>query len=140
MAESTDPLADVGASVSWIILRRCSKQYDVPMSQDDGDRPFAVAVPIEIEGDYGHSRGVTTNIRSHGLSVVTTRPGRIGERVVLRFALPGLKEPLLLEAEVRDVRPSTGLHETAISEMTLKFTKLNLHAAAGIDAFLRRQP
>jgi hypothetical protein len=65
-------------------------------------------------------------------------PGRPGDRVTLRFALPGLSEPLLVEAEVRWIREPGQSKQPGGPGMGVKFARLSMHAAAAaIDAFLR---
>jgi hypothetical protein len=57
--------------------------------------------------------------------------------VTLRFALPNLSEPLLVEAEVRWIREAALAEHAEGPGMGLKFAKLSIYAAAAIDAFLR---
>jgi len=100
-------------------------------------RRWEFSVPIDVEDDLGRHRGLTQNLGVGGIFVATGQPGRPGDRVTLRFALPGLSEPLLVEAEVRWIREPGQSKQPGGPGMGLKFAKLSMHAAATIDAFLR---
>jgi hypothetical protein len=58
---------------------------------------------------------------------------------VVRFALPGLGEALLIEAQVRWIRDAELSKHGGGPGMGLGFAKLSMHAAAAIDAFVRGQ-
>ena len=94
-------------------------------------------MPVDIEGKAGWHRGLTQNLGVAGIFVATEDPARPGDRVTLRFALPGLSDPLLVEAEVRWIREPGESKQPGGPGMGLRFAKLSMYAAAAIDAFLR---
>jgi len=95
------------------------------------------SVPIDVEGKRGWQRGLTQNLGVGGIFVATEHPAFPGDGVTLRFALPGLSDPLLVEAEVRWIRDAEFSKQGRGPGMGLRFAKLRMHAAAAIDAFLR---
>ena len=108
-----------------------------PMTWAQRARRCEFSVPIDVEDERGWHRGLTQNLGVGGIFVATEHPARPGDRVTLRFAVPGLTEPLLVEAEVRWIREPRESKHPAGPGMGLRFAKLSMHAAATIDAFLR---
>jgi uncharacterized protein (TIGR02266 family) len=99
-----------------------------------------LTVPVEVEGDHGCHLGLIQNIGVGGVFVATEHLGHVGDRVALRFALPGHSRPVVVEAELRwNRKPGVAGHRSAGPGIGLKFRKLGLHAAASIDAFLRER-
>lgn len=62
-------------------------------------------LPVELLIGGAVCDGVTGNISQEGAFVATRRPPSVGERVILRLAVPGHAVPLAVNAEVRWLRP-----------------------------------
>jgi uncharacterized protein (TIGR02266 family) len=95
-------------------------------------------VSVDLESDRDSYVGLTKNIGAGAVFVAMDRLHRIGDRLRLRFALPGGGEPIAVEAEVRwirespqperrDQRPSIGL----------RFVDLPLETSARVQKVLR---
>src|SRR5262245_5111487 len=67
-------------------------------------------VKVDLESDSNFYTGLTQNISAGGLFIATHHLRKIGERINLKFALPGSLEPITVETEVRWIRENTALH------------------------------
>jgi uncharacterized protein (TIGR02266 family) len=108
-----------------------------PMTWMQRARRCQLSVPIDMEDKRGWQRGLTQNLGVGGIFVASEHPGRPGDLIVLRFALPGLAEPLLVEAEVCWIRKPGQSRQLGGPGMGLKFANLSSQAASAIDGFLR---
>jgi uncharacterized protein (TIGR02266 family) len=62
-------------------------------------------IPVELVTGGDVCDGVTRDISQEGAFVATRRPPSVGDRVILRLAVPGHAVPLAVNAEVRWLRP-----------------------------------
>lgn len=95
-----------------------------------------------LETDSNFYTGLTQDISTGGLFVATHRLRPRGEKVTVRFSLPG-GQPLVVDAEVRwirDVNPlSDGRHQENPTGMGLKFINLSPQIRTAIAAFLKQR-
>ncbi|SRR5579871_570935 len=61
-------------------------------------------VPVQIAWADDSKMALTENISQGGLFAATSNPGRVGDRVVLRFRLPDVHRWLVVQGEVRWIR------------------------------------
>jgi uncharacterized protein (TIGR02266 family) len=62
-------------------------------------------IPVDVRRAGASSAGVTQNVSRDGAFVATPRLHAVGERLTLRLTAPGFSLPLVLQAEVRWLRP-----------------------------------
>ena len=100
---------------------------------------FDLEVKVDLESDTNFYTGLTQNISAGGLFIATHHIRRIGERITLKFALPGSAEPIAVETEVRWIRENTALHrvEDGSIGMGVRFINLTPEATAAINGFLQ---
>lgn len=95
-----------------------------------------LATRVEVETDRTSYVANTENISTGGVFVGTDQTHPIGERMRLRFQLPGQDAPLTAEAEVRWIRRSAAADEMAVTGIGLLFVDLSLPALASIRRFM----
>jgi uncharacterized protein (TIGR02266 family) len=109
------------------------------------DKPRAARIPVDVEIDI-HSEsnfftGFAANISSGGLFVATHTPAKIGERVVVKFALPSHPEEMEAEGIVRWIRDFNPLHPDIHPGMGLQFVDLPPEVQSATEQFLNeREP
>ena len=74
---------------------------------------FDLEVTVDLESDHNFYTGLTQNISSGGVFIATHHLRRIGDRITLKFTLPGSEKVLDVETEVRWIRENTALLRTA---------------------------
>jgi len=94
-----------------------------------------LATRVEVETDRASYVANTENISTEGLFVGTDQEHPIGERIRLRFQLPGQDAPLTVEAEVRWIRRKAATEGVAVTGLGLLFVELSSPAAASIRRF-----
>lgn len=100
--------------------------------------PFEVKVDFELD-DMTYA-GVTRNISAGGLFVATEDLPRVGDRINLRFSLPGTGRPLAVQTAVRWIRPQESPpDEHAPAGMGLQFLNPSADDVAALDQFLARR-
>ncbi len=92
-----------------------------------------------LESDYNFYTGLTQDISSGGLFVATSIQYRVGDRLRVRFSLPGRIEPITAETEVRWVRDPRAMKTDAPEGIGLRFVELPENAQAEISQFLSRR-
>jgi uncharacterized protein (TIGR02266 family) len=98
---------------------------------------FDLEVSVDLESDSNFYTGLTQNISSGGLFIATNAIRRIGDRITLKFLLPGQPEPLAVETEVRWIRENSALNRIdGASGMGLRFVNLSPQAAQAIQQFI----
>ncbi len=98
---------------------------------------FDLEVKVDLESDHNFYTGLTQNISSGGLFIATSAIRKIGDRITLKFSLPGSPEPLAVETEVRWIKENSALHKTDGSTgMGVRFVNLSPAAAAAIQQFV----
>ena len=99
---------------------------------------FDLEVKVDLESDHNFYTGLTQNISAGGLFIATNALRRIGDRITLKFSLPGTAEPLAVETEVRWIRENSALNRIGdgATGMGVRFVNLSPQAAAAIQSFL----
>ena len=101
---------------------------------------FDLEVKVDLESDHNFYTGLTQNISSGGLFIATNVIRKIGDRIMLKFSLPGSAEPLAIETEVRWIRENSALHKVDGSTgMGVRFVNLSPAAAAAINHFVQER-
>ena len=99
---------------------------------------FDLEVKVDLESDHNFYTGLTQNISSGGVFIATSAIRKIGDRITLKFSLPGSAEPLAVETEVRWIRENSALHKTeGNTGMGVRFVNLSPAAAAAINQFVQ---
>lgn len=95
-------------------------------------------IAVDMESDHNFYTGLTENISTGGLFVATRQLRKVGDRLVLRFTLPGGEGPLAVDAEVRWIRENSALHRReGATGMGLQFVDLTPQTAASITSFMQ---
>jgi uncharacterized protein (TIGR02266 family) len=98
---------------------------------------FDLEVKVDLESDHNFYTGLTQNISAGGLFIATNAIRRIGDRITLKFSMPGSAEPLAVETEVRWIRENSALNRVdGATGMGVRFVNLSPQAAAAIQSFL----
>jgi uncharacterized protein (TIGR02266 family) len=105
------------------------------------ERRTAPRVELELEvgweSDNNFYTGLTQDISTGGLFVATHHLHPVGQHVTLRMTLPGTKEPIVVESEVRWLRESHAAQPGRLPDgMGLKFLALSTAAKTAIVEFL----
>lgn len=99
---------------------------------------FDLEVKVDLESDHNFYTGLTQNISTGGLFIATSAIRKIGDRITLKFSMPGSAEPLSVETEVRWIRENSALHKVEGSTgMGVRFVNLTPAAAATINQFVQ---
>src|SRR5262245_4687668 len=94
-------------------------------------------VEVGFESEHNFYTGLTQDISSGGLFVATTALRPMGERLRVRFTLPGQTTAIEAETEVRWIRDPRAIRTDAAEGMGLRFLKLSPEAKAAIMKFLK---
>jgi uncharacterized protein (TIGR02266 family) len=109
-------------------------------TQKDNDRRrnrrIEMEVEIGMESDHNFYTGLTRDISSGGIFVATGVTYEVGDKVHIRFSLPGRADPIDVEAQVRWVRDPRTVRTDGPEGMGLKFLDLTPEARAAIAEFL----
>lgn len=98
---------------------------------------FELEVNVDLESDHNFYTGLTQNISAGGLFIATNAIRRIGDRITLKFLLPGANEPLAVETEVRWIRENSALNRVdGATGMGVRFVNLSPEAAQAIQSFI----
>ena len=99
---------------------------------------FDLEVKVDLESDHNFYTGLTQNISSGGVFIATHHIRKIGDRITLKFSLPGSDQPLAVETEVRWIRENSALHRIdGASGMGVRFINLTPEASAAITSFVQ---
>jgi uncharacterized protein (TIGR02266 family) len=99
---------------------------------------YDLEVKVDLESDHNFYTGLTQNISAGGLFIATHALKKIGDRITLKFSLPGNAEPVSVETEVRWIRENTALMRAdGGTGMGVRFINLSPEASAAIDKFLQ---
>lgn len=93
-----------------------------------------VEVDVEVKAAEELYASTTKNIGLGGVFLATQRLRAIGERVALKFTLPGVDDPIAVESEVRWVRPPGSPERPA--GMGLRFVNLGFEDSMTLQRFL----
>jgi uncharacterized protein (TIGR02266 family) len=98
---------------------------------------FDLEVKVDLESDHNFYTGLTQNISSGGVFIATSAIRKIGDRITLKFSLPGIPDPVAVETEVRWIRENSALHRVeGETGMGVRFVNLSPVAAAAIQKFV----
>jgi len=98
---------------------------------------FDLEVNVDLESDHNFYTGLTQNISSGGVFIATNALRKIGDRITLKFSLPGTGETLAVETEVRWIRENSALHKVdGATGMGVRFVNLSPAAATAIQKFV----
>src|SRR5262245_43766441 len=98
---------------------------------------FDLEVKVDLESDHNFYTGLTQNISAGGLFIATHHLRRIGDRISLKFTLPGSDNPVTVETEVRWIRENSALQRAdGGTGMGVRFMNLSPEASAAINAFI----
>jgi uncharacterized protein (TIGR02266 family) len=100
---------------------------------------FDVEVEVGFESDHNFYTGLTQDISSGGLFVATHQLRRVGSHIRVKFTLPGVKEPIEADTEVRWIRDSRAMKTDAPEGMGLKFIALSGADKSAIEKFLQQR-
>jgi len=99
---------------------------------------FDLEVKVDLESDHNFYTGLTQNISSGGVFIATHHLRRIGDRITLKFTLPGSAKMVEVETEVRWIRENSALLRAHGEQgMGVRFINLSAEAQQAIDAFLQ---
>jgi uncharacterized protein (TIGR02266 family) len=98
-----------------------------------------LAVEVGLETEHNFYTGLTQDISSGGLFIATGLSYELGDRIGVRFTLPGRAEPIVAEAEVRWVRDRRLTSTNEAEGVGLRFVDLTPEAKAEIAQFLRQR-
>ena len=98
---------------------------------------FDLEVKVDLESDHNFYTGLTQNISAGGLFIATHHLRRIGDRISLKFTLPGSDMTVTVETEVRWIRENSALQRAeGGTGMGVRFISLSPEASAAITSFL----
>ena len=101
---------------------------------------YDLEVKVDLESDSNFYTGLTQNISAGGLFIATHHLRRIGDRITLKFALPGTDQPVTVETEVRWIRENSSLHRVdGATGMGVRFINLSAEATVAIQTFLQNR-
>jgi uncharacterized protein (TIGR02266 family) len=99
---------------------------------------YDLEVKVDLESDHNFYTGLTQNISAGGLFIATHALRKIGDKITLKFTLPGSEQPVSVETEVRWIRENTALMRAeGGTGMGVRFINLSADAQAAIDRFLQ---
>jgi uncharacterized protein (TIGR02266 family) len=99
---------------------------------------FDLEVKVDLESDHNFYTGLTQNISSGGVFIATHHLRKIGDRITLKFTLPGSEKVLAVETEVRWIRENTALMRAeGGTGMGVRFINLSPEASALINSFVQ---
>lgn len=111
------------------------------MSKDERRISPRVAMDVEVgmESDSNFYTGLTQDISSGGIFVATHQLRPVGERIQIRFTLPGHPRPTTIatEAEVRWIRDPPRPDPDMPTGMGLRFLRLSREEQAAILNFIK---
>ena len=99
---------------------------------------FDLEVKVDLESDHNFYTGLTQNISSGGLFIATHHLRKIGDRITLKFTLPGSDKTLAVETEVRWIRENSALMRAeGGTGMGVRFINLTPEQSAAINSFVQ---
>ena len=96
-------------------------------------------VEVGLETDNNFYTGLTQDISNGGLFVATSVLYRVGQHITVRFTLPGRREPIRAETEVRWLRDPHTMRTELPGGIGLRFVELETEAQTAITDFLKRR-
>jgi uncharacterized protein (TIGR02266 family) len=98
---------------------------------------YDLEVKVDFDSDHNFYTGLTQNISAGGLFIATHQLRRIGDRITLKFNLPGTEGVVEVETEVRWIRENSALTRAdGATGMGVRFINLTPEATVAIQKFL----
>jgi uncharacterized protein (TIGR02266 family) len=98
---------------------------------------YDVEIKVDLASDHNFYTGLTQNISAGGLFIATHVLRRIGDRITVKFTLPGSRKSLEVETEVRWIRENSALVRVdGATGMGVRFISLSPAASDEIQKFL----
>src|SRR5436190_17016844 len=117
--------------------RTGAKPHDSHQNVRASER-FDLEVKVDLESEHNFYTGLTQNISAGGLFIATHHLRRIGDRITLKFLLPGSDKALAVETEVRWIRENTALMRAdGGTGMGVRFINLTPEAQTAITSFIQ---
>jgi uncharacterized protein (TIGR02266 family) len=117
-----------------------AKVAQTPQQNVRSSERFDLEVKVDLESDSNFYTGLTQNISAGGLFIATNVLRHIGDRITLKFSLPGSTESIAIETEVRWIRENSALHKVDGSTgMGVRFINLSAEASTAIQSFLQNR-
>jgi uncharacterized protein (TIGR02266 family) len=112
-----------------------------PALQRQKTKALETEIELDVYSEHNFYTGFSANISDGGgLFVATYKPQAVGDRLRVRFKLPGIEEPIEAKVEVQWIRGPEAGEEGAIG-FGGQFVELADDAKAAIERFLaERQP
>jgi uncharacterized protein (TIGR02266 family) len=108
-----------------------------PKRQRQAER-HDLEIAVDLDSDSNFYTGLTQNISTGGLFIATHQIKNVGDRVRLKFTLPGSPRTIDVETEVRWIRENSSLHKTdGASGMGVRFLNMSPEDTATIEGFLK---
>jgi len=99
---------------------------------------FDLEVKVDLESEHNFYTGLTQNISSGGVFIATHHLRKIGDRITLKFTLPGSEKVLAVETEVRWIRENSALMRAdGGTGMGVRFINLTPEMSAAINSFVQ---
>ena len=99
---------------------------------------FDLEVKVDLESEHNFYTGLTQNISAGGVFIATHHLRRIGDRITLKFSLPGSDKTVAVETEVRWIRENSALQKIdGATGMGVRFINLTPEASAIINSFIQ---
>jgi uncharacterized protein (TIGR02266 family) len=99
---------------------------------------FDLEVKVDLESEHNFYTGLTQNISAGGVFIATHHLRRIGDRITLKFSLPGSDRTVAVETEVRWIRENSALLKIdGATGMGVRFINLTAEASAIINSFIQ---
>ena len=113
-----------------------SGTLDTQAAERRSEPRIELEVEVGLETDHNFYTGLTQDISSGGIFIATSIIYRVGDRLRVRFSLPGHKQPITADAEVRWVRDPRAMKTDAPEGIGLRFVDLPNEAKDEISQFL----
>jgi len=98
---------------------------------------YDLEIKVDLESEHNFYTGLTQNISAGGLFIATHHLRRIGDRITLKFQLPGSEKSVEVETEVRWIRENSALTRAdGATGMGVRFINLSSDATTAIQKFL----
>lgn len=120
------------------LSERLSSPDSIPMSQRRSYPRVDAEIEIDFESEHTFFSGFSENLSDGGLFVATYAPRKLGERLHVRFSLPGLERPIDVHVEVRWLRDYDASAEI-VPGFGAAFLDLDDRDRDSIHAFLKHR-
>ena len=117
---------------------RAGAQIQVQPTQQRQAERHDLEISVDLDSDTNFYTGLTQNISTGGVFIATHQIKKVGERVQLKFNLPGAPRPVQCMTEVRWIRENSSLHRTdSPPGMGVRFIDLSDEDRGIIEGFVQ---